>query len=52
MSVELNGMVCTVQEINLRTSIVLTRDDKYIRPTSRFSKSIDKLNPQVQPALK
>lgn len=28
--IELNGMVCTVQEINLRTSIVLTRDDKYI----------------------
>ncbi|EIA07213.1 mechanosensitive ion channel family protein [Flavobacterium frigoris] len=28
--IELNGLVCTVQEINLRTTIVLTRDDKYI----------------------
>lgn len=27
---ELNGMVCTVQEINLRTTTVFTRDDKYI----------------------
>jgi small-conductance mechanosensitive channel len=28
--IELNGMVCIVQEINLRTTTVLTRDDKYI----------------------
>lgn len=28
--IELNGMVCRVQEINLRTTTVLTRDDKYI----------------------
>jgi small-conductance mechanosensitive channel len=28
--IELNGLVCTVQEINLRTTTVLTRDDKYI----------------------
>jgi small-conductance mechanosensitive channel len=28
--IELNGMVCVVQEINLRTTTVLTRDDKYI----------------------
>lgn len=28
--IELNGLVCKVQEINLRTTTVLTRDDKYI----------------------
>ncbi|MDD2797104.1 MAG: mechanosensitive ion channel [Bacteroidales bacterium] len=28
--VEINGLVCKVQEINLRTTTVLTRDDKYI----------------------
>lgn len=28
--IEINGMVCIVQEINLRTTTVLTRDDKYI----------------------
>jgi small-conductance mechanosensitive channel len=28
--IELNEMVCVVQEINLRTTTVLTRDDKYI----------------------
>ncbi|MBL7994094.1 mechanosensitive ion channel [bacterium] len=28
--IEVNGLVCTVQEINLRTTTVLTRDDKYI----------------------
>ncbi|MFQ3173316.1 MAG: small-conductance mechanosensitive channel [Flavobacterium sp.] len=28
--IELNGLVCTVQDINLRTTTVLTRDDKYI----------------------
>ncbi len=28
--IELNGLVCTVQEINLRATTVLTRDDKYI----------------------
>lgn len=28
--IELNGMVCIVQEINLRTTMVLTRDDRYI----------------------
>jgi small-conductance mechanosensitive channel len=28
--IELDGLVCTVQEINLRTTTVLTRDDKYI----------------------
>ena len=28
--IEVNSMVCTVQEINLRTTTVLTRDDKYI----------------------
>ena len=26
----MNGLVCKVQEINLRTTTVLTRDDKYI----------------------
>ena len=28
--IEVNGLVCRVQEINLRTTTVLTRDDKYI----------------------
>lgn len=28
--IEINGMVCQVQEINIRTTTVLTRDDKYI----------------------
>jgi small-conductance mechanosensitive channel len=28
--IELNGMVCIVKEIDLRTTTVLTRDDKYI----------------------
>ena len=28
--IEMNGMVCQVQEINIRTTTVLTRDDKYI----------------------
>ena len=28
--IEVNGLVCKVLEINLRTSMVLTRDDKYI----------------------
>lgn len=28
--IEVNGLVCKVQEINLRTTMVLTRDDKYI----------------------
>lgn len=28
--IEVNGLVCQVQEINLRTTTVLTRDDKYI----------------------
>lgn len=28
--IEINGIVCQVQEINLRTTTVLTRDDKYI----------------------
>ncbi len=28
--IEINGIVCRVQEINLRTTTVLTRDDKYI----------------------
>jgi len=28
--IEVNGLVCKVQEINLRTTTVLTRDDKYI----------------------
>ncbi|MEZ7498557.1 mechanosensitive ion channel [Flavobacterium sp. Arc3] len=38
--IELNGMVCTVQEINLRTTTVLTRDDKYIiLPNSDLTKN-------------
>ena len=28
--IEVNGIVCKVQEINIRTTTVLTRDDKYI----------------------
>lgn len=28
--IEINGVICTVQEINLRTTTILTRDDKYI----------------------
>ncbi|WP_338407734.1 mechanosensitive ion channel domain-containing protein [uncultured Flavobacterium sp.] len=28
--IEINGMVCKVQEINIRTTTVLTREDKYI----------------------
>jgi len=28
--IDVNGLVCKVQEINLRTTTVLTRDDKYI----------------------
>lgn len=28
--IEVNALVCKVQEINLRTTMVLTRDDKYI----------------------
>lgn len=28
--IEVNGLMCKVQEINLRTTMVLTRDDKYI----------------------
>ena len=28
--IEVNGLVCKVQDINLRTTTVLTRDDKYI----------------------
>lgn len=28
--IDIDGLVCTVQEINLRTTTVLTRDDKYI----------------------
>ncbi|MEP7229918.1 MAG: mechanosensitive ion channel domain-containing protein [Ginsengibacter sp.] len=28
--IEVNGLVCKVQAINLRTTMVLTRDDKYI----------------------
>lgn len=28
--IEVNGLVCRVQKINLRTTTVLTRDDKYI----------------------
>ncbi|MDD3320100.1 MAG: mechanosensitive ion channel [Paludibacter sp.] len=28
--IDVNGLVCQVQEINLRTTTVLTRDDKYI----------------------
>ena len=28
--IEIEGLVCKVQEINLRTTTVLTRDDKYI----------------------
>ena len=28
--IEVNGLVCMVQEINLRTTTVFTRDDKYI----------------------
>ncbi|MCW2118412.1 mechanosensitive ion channel family protein [Flavobacterium sp. 7A] len=28
--IEVNGLVCIVKEINLRTTTVLTRDDKYI----------------------
>jgi len=38
--IELNGMVCTVKEINLRTTTVLTRDDKYIiLPNSDLTKN-------------
>jgi small-conductance mechanosensitive channel len=38
--IELNGLVCTVQDINLRTTTVLTRDDKYIiLPNSELTKN-------------
>ncbi|SDX42982.1 mechanosensitive ion channel family protein [Flavobacterium degerlachei] len=38
--IELNGLVCTVQDINLRTTTVLTRDDKYIiLPNSDLTKN-------------
>ncbi|OCB76151.1 mechanosensitive ion channel protein MscS [Flavobacterium crassostreae] len=37
---ESNGLVCTVKEINLRTTTVLTRDDKYIiLPNSDLTKN-------------
>jgi len=38
--IELNGFVCTVKEINLRTTTVRTRDDKYIiLPNSDLTKN-------------
>ncbi|MGE0076734.1 MAG: mechanosensitive ion channel family protein [Bacteroidales bacterium] len=38
--IEVNGMVCRVQEINFRTTTVLTRDDKYIiLPNSELTRS-------------
>jgi small-conductance mechanosensitive channel len=37
---EFNGLVCTVKEIKLRTTTVLTRDDKYIiLPNSDLTRS-------------
>ena len=37
--IELNGLVCQVQEINLRTTTVLTREDNYIIiPNSQLTK--------------
>lgn len=38
--IEVNGMVCRVQEINLRTTTVFTRDDKYIiLPNSELTRN-------------
>ncbi|MEO8254551.1 MAG: mechanosensitive ion channel domain-containing protein [Flavobacterium sp.] len=38
--IEVNGVVCVVKEINLRTTTVLTRDDKYIiLPNSNLTTS-------------
>ncbi len=37
---DVNGLVCRVQEINLRTTTVLTRDDKYIiLPNTHLTKN-------------
>ena len=38
--IEIEGLVCKVQEINLRTTTVLTRDDKYIiLPNTNLTKT-------------
>jgi len=38
--IEVNGIVCRVQKINLRTTTVLTRDDKYIiLPNTELTKN-------------
>ena len=38
--IEIEGLVCKVQEINLRTTTVLTRDDKYIiLPNTNLTKN-------------
>ena len=38
--IEINGIVCRVQEIGLRTTVVLTRDDKFIiLPNSNLTKN-------------
>lgn len=38
--IDVNGIVCQVQDINIRTTTVLTRDDKYIiLPNSEFTKN-------------
>lgn len=38
--IDVNGLVCKVQDINLRTTTVLTRDDKYIiLPNSQLAHS-------------
>lgn len=38
--VEINGLVCEVQEINLRTTTVLTREDKYmILPNTEITRN-------------
>ena len=38
--IDVNGLVCQVQDINLRTTLVLTRDDKYILlPNTKLTKN-------------
>ncbi len=38
--VEVNGLVCEVKKINLRTTLILTRDDKYILlPNSQLTRN-------------
>lgn len=38
--IDVNGLVCQVQRINLRTTLVLTRDDKYILlPNTQLTKN-------------